>query len=438
MALKKQTFNDEEEVAIFDGALIYKRGEHWQMRMWLNKERKYARFSLKTTNRAAAEDRAKQHYHTLMAKQLSGQAYFAITTKAGVDMYLEYKKTLVGVDGGIVAGRYATIRTHLTHWLDFIERDTKLSELTLTSGYSYFQKRSKTKKSLQISQTTVLNEQSTINAMMLWLYKRKHTDLPSIEFDKLQRADRGDKTKRRDTFSDDEVAAIEQATLTYCDRTLNKLTDDEWQQRRLACYYFLIAIVTGLRTGEQRQLTWRDIVFTSTSNKSRTKQISMVQITVRKETSKVRNTRTFYCPDKGYVRQLKDFVVKIMVSKMPVPGPIKIGALPMFSLNGTNVISTRAILYHFDKLLELAEIDDRDKRQLVPYSFRHYFISQRILSGVSHRKVADQCGTSISQIEKTYWHLDDYSKRNEAMEGYDFGDEDEEEQVIKEYEGDDE
>jgi integrase len=73
--------------------------------------------------------------------------------------------------------------------------------------------------------------------------------------------------------------------------------------------------------------------------------------------------------------------------------------------------------------LDVAEIDDRDRRQLVPYSFRHYFITQRILNGVSHRKVADQCGTSIAQIEKTYFHLNDDRKKQEAIEDYEFDDE---------------
>ena len=32
----------EGEIAIFDEACIYKRGEYWQFRMWLPKENKYA------------------------------------------------------------------------------------------------------------------------------------------------------------------------------------------------------------------------------------------------------------------------------------------------------------------------------------------------------------------------------------------------------------
>jgi len=50
MPLKKQTFNDDE-IDIYDEAVVYKRGEYWQMRMWLGKEKKYASFSLRTRNR---------------------------------------------------------------------------------------------------------------------------------------------------------------------------------------------------------------------------------------------------------------------------------------------------------------------------------------------------------------------------------------------------
>lgn len=77
MPLKKQNFNDDEE-QIFDDAVIYKRGEYWQLRMWLKSERKYARFSLRTRNRSTALDKAKSYYHELMANQLQGKAIFQL------------------------------------------------------------------------------------------------------------------------------------------------------------------------------------------------------------------------------------------------------------------------------------------------------------------------------------------------------------------------
>ena len=56
MTLKKQ-FSDDE-IPLFDNAVIYKRGEFWKMCMWLAKEHKYARFSLKTRIKSTAVDKA--------------------------------------------------------------------------------------------------------------------------------------------------------------------------------------------------------------------------------------------------------------------------------------------------------------------------------------------------------------------------------------------
>ncbi len=109
MTLKKTHFEENEE-QIFDDAVIYTRGKYWQMRMWLPKEHKYARFSLKTTNRSTAIDKAKLHYHKLISDQLQGKSYFSITTRMGVEMYLEHRKIDV-TNKYIVSGRYNTIAT---------------------------------------------------------------------------------------------------------------------------------------------------------------------------------------------------------------------------------------------------------------------------------------------------------------------------------------
>lgn len=204
--LKKKTFTDGE-IPIFDNAVIYKRGEYWQMRMWLEKEKKYARFSLRTRSQSSAEDKAKAHFHQIMSDQLTGKKYFSNTTKSGVEEYL--KQRAKDVEAGlIVKGRYGTIKTHLEHWLNFIGRDTKLKELDRTDCENYFHERTKTKKKISISQTTVANEQSTINAMMFWLFKRQETLIEAFDFKKLPRIDKGDDATRRAMFTEDELEKI--------------------------------------------------------------------------------------------------------------------------------------------------------------------------------------------------------------------------------------
>ena len=66
MALKKQHFA-EGEIPIFDEACIYKRGEYWQFRMWLPKENKYARKSLRTRSEATAIEKGKAAYMDVLA-----------------------------------------------------------------------------------------------------------------------------------------------------------------------------------------------------------------------------------------------------------------------------------------------------------------------------------------------------------------------------------
>jgi hypothetical protein len=61
MPLKKQSY-EANEIPIYDEAVIYKRGEYWQMRMWLAKEKKYARLSLKTRSESTAIDEGVQNF----------------------------------------------------------------------------------------------------------------------------------------------------------------------------------------------------------------------------------------------------------------------------------------------------------------------------------------------------------------------------------------
>lgn len=410
MVLKKQTFSDDE-ISVFDDAVIYKRGEYWHFRMWLAGEGKYARKSLKTRSRSTAIDRGREYYLELLANQKMGKKYFSLTTKEGVSKYLASRQRDVEA-GGIGAGRLGTIKTHLEHWLEFIGRDTKLKELERTDCEDYFHSRLKksTKKKLPISPTTVLNEQSTINAMLAWLFRNNETNIDHFEFRKLPKRDPKDDAVRRATFSPSEIEDIGVAIREYWDRDESKLDEQEWQARTLACYYFLIASVTGLRTGEQRQLKWSDLEW---KGGYKDKDVPLVQIRIRSETSKVRQSRTFMVRDNDYFRKLRQFVSPIVQRQ-------NMKDCFVFSLDGDTPISERTILYHFGKLLSLAGVDT-ENRDIVPYSFRHYFITQKLVNGLSHRQVSDMCGTSISQIEKTYYHIDSDMMVTAALADHDTG-----------------
>ena len=105
--------------------------------MWLAKENKYARKSLRTGSQTTAVECGKAAYLEIYANLQQGKTYFSITTKEGVQQYVDFRKRDVEL-GHIVSGRLATIATHLQHWLSFIGKDTKLKELERTDCENYF------------------------------------------------------------------------------------------------------------------------------------------------------------------------------------------------------------------------------------------------------------------------------------------------------------
>jgi len=423
MPLKKQTFN-ADEIEIYDEAVVYKRGEYWQMRMWLGKEKKYARFSLRTRNRDTAIDKAKKYYHELMAQQLAGKTYFSKITKQGVEEYLKQRALDVEAEL-IVKGRYGTIKTHLEHWLDFIGRDTKLKELERTDCENYLHSRTKTKKKINVSQTTVANEQSTINAMLSWLYRRNETYIEAFDFKPLKRIDRGDEALRRSTFTDEEVIVIKQELEKYITEAKSNVDEEGNMSKVINGYYLLISIITGLRRGEQLQLKWSDIKWLEKNVKGQAEDdtYSLVKITVRAETTKVRKTRHFVVKDWEYFDELFKLLQPRYVKANKENKKIKaFGDTFVFSANGMSMLTPRAIGYHFDKMVELAEIKDTDTRDLVPYSFRHYFITDRINRGATPTQVAETCGTSTAQIEKTYYHTSEAKMITNALPQFEYKD----------------
>ncbi len=416
MALKKQLFRDDE-TPIFDDAIIYKRGDQWQFRMWLEREHKYVRKSLRTKNKATALDRAKSYYLEIHSNVQQGKTYFSISTKEAVEMYVKYREKDLTA-GLIVEGRLGTIKTHLDHWLSFIKKDTKIRDLARTDceGYYYF-RTNKDKKKRIASLSTVLNEQSTINAMMKYLFRQNEVYIDSFDFKKLPRVDKGDDDIRRACFKPDEIGAVETALLEHAAEAYKNLDDEDNLKQFVTCYYYLIAMKTGLRTGEQRQLLWGDVSWTE--HKDSFNEVSLVKIKVRAATSKVRRTRSFMVRDNGYLedfrekqwQRIREHEKKNNLEEM------NLGTALVFSHDGRTMLDERVMKLHFIKILKLAKIET-DNRDLVPYSFRHYFITSRIMSGLSYRQISDMCGTSATQIENTYYHLNEEILRTNAMAGY--------------------
>ena len=177
--------------------------------------------------------------------------------------------------------------------------------------------------------------------------------------------------------------------------------------------------MTGMRRGEQLQLRWQD--YEEFEHKVGGKDYNLVKITVRGETSKVGKTRKFVEKDVGYFDDLFKFQYPRFTQQQKTADEsrrIKFADALVFSVDGYRPITDRAITYHFEKIIELAEIEGLDKRNIVPYSFRHYFITQKINSGLAPTAVAEIAGTGTKQIENTYYHTSESKMIANAFAGY--------------------
>jgi len=139
--------------------------------MWLPTERKYVRKTLNTRNQTTAIERGKDLYLRLYADMRQGKSYFSITAREGVARYVQHRQRDVEA-GLIVKGRLVAIKAHLKRWLAFIGADTRLTELERNACEDYYHFRVSSARRVAARQTTIINEQATINAMMSWLFRQ--------------------------------------------------------------------------------------------------------------------------------------------------------------------------------------------------------------------------------------------------------------------------
>ena len=360
----------------------------WQWRYWIAAENRQLRRSLHTRSESVAVDRAQQQLLTVLAELAQGRQFFAITLARAVELYLAERARDVAT-GAIVAGRLTTIRTHLAHWMNYAGRATSLRDLDADRGKGYREYRQRQRA----KNITIQHEQSTVNALMRWLKHRGYTATERMTWSRAPKTDRGADGQRRQTFTASEWQRFSRALTAYTGKRQTDTVSDR-QLRWLAASFFAIAAATGMRTGEQRQLRWSDVA----TEQHDSQQLNRIRI--RAATSKVRQSRVFLADTVLVFGRLR----RVLAAQ--ADGLV-------FSVDGKRAISEHALLYHWRRLLQLAEIE----RALVPYSLRHWFITDRAAAGVSWPLIAQVTGTSVTQIERVYFHLRDDVRRAVVLAG---------------------
>ena len=416
ITVKKKHYK-ENEIPIYDGeAVLYLVGETWYYRCWLKSENKYARKSLRTKSREMAIERGKSAHRRLLTDVEDGRLFFAIDIKEAINKYLDDKRDEVvedtiearGTQGGITIGRFNTIKGHLKHFLTYIGKDTKVNELRDYDLDGYVKARRK-----KAADITIRNEVATINAAMAWIYDRlKQTDFRMFLIPKTlkhvtkAKSSADNQRIKRQTFTRDEWKAFVKAMRTYTKGCVAHADEDfNAKERLLVRYFCLFAANSGMRSGEQHNLHWRCV--STHKDKHNGKEMTIAKVIVDFGTSKKRlEQREFWCRGGEYIERWAE------IAKHESNDGV------VFSVDGKARIPKTNFMRHWNAILEMAEFDEERKQHIVPYSLRHFCVSQRVLAGLSFIDIAQSLGTSAVEVERTYNHLQDETRKRFAVADY--------------------
>ena len=355
-------------------------------------------------------------YYGIAVRVRNNEKIFGKPIDEAIQPFLQHKKAQIGVGGGytIVKGRYQTIETHLRHFVRYIGRKTKITDLDSNFLNRHYVDGERTnyqlfRKAEGASDTTIKNEISTINACFNYLFDEGYHSIRKLKLPKPNKnlSKNDGELVTRQTFTRDEYRLFTTAlSKTYVApvSVKNNITEKEWFDRQLARHYFLFAANSGMRSGELRKLKWEDVDFEVIGG-GNTEQRTLAKVRVPALNTKVRKFRKFYCVgaeylqkwDKKFAKHSKGFI---------------------FSRDGETEITNSIINKHFRKVMAISKIDKQRQKELVPYSLRHFCITQRVMAGCSFEDVAFMCGTSIKQIESTYYHLNEEMMKRTAVARY--------------------
>lgn len=376
-------------------------GNIYQFRMWISNEKRYVRQSLKTNDLHAAIEIAKKKAFTNIGIIESGKKVFGPNIENIIEMYIKDRNKDVD-HHYITKERLVVIRTHLKHFISFVGSNIPITSLDNQSCYDYaIWRNSNSQKS--ISNDTIKGEKATINAFIKYANKKKYINFDSFEYRKVGISQ--NHKNRRDVFSINEYDNIKLFLRSWVSKKNNK--DDYIRNKReMIREMFFLASNTLLRIGELMNLKWGDIQGYEEGKDNIGRNITLVTIRVRSETSKVRKERIITVRGGEYFKRWYE-----------ESNHKNINDYIFHNDDGTDKVKKSDIYEYWKEIMEGVGIDYKN-RNLTWYSCRHFGITQRLKAGANIFNLAKIAGTSISQIETHYGHFDQSMSRATSMLNY--------------------
>ena len=441
---KEQEANKEEELKnsvvqdkefLFNGTredtYIYKDGRTkrgiYYIRIYEPKHRRYWSKSLKTSSKLVAMKLAEDIYMQRSGRINVGVRPTSITSRELVQKYQhERRKEITHIPHqGITQKSFNTMCNHIKYWELYVEekgyKNTKLEDIPTDLGLRFGlwikeKKRTKTSGGARCNYTinhTIAAVKKMYNDIGIKERYITAIEMPIWEYLKTQR----DERPKRDIITEDEFTKISNyIKYKYCNE--KDITEKEKIKRRIFGIVLTISHYTGMRPKEQLGLRWKDIKINQNDSQE-DKKINRL-IYIPSTNSKTGRSREIIAPIQPQLERLKKWYRQLGI-EVNENGDQYIFPRLTLSTVKENVPTTKVAWTH--RLKKVFHAADRDGAIIlngrVPtlYMFRHGYITNRLLRGVSMEDISVNCGTSYTYINSTYSHVTASLRSKEITKG---------------------
>ena len=405
MSVKNNRFYLNLEKVMGDRGEIFQtpRSEIFQFRSWIPDERRYYTKTLKTKDRRTALQRAEEEVLRINSSKKLGHSVFGATIKQLCHDWMEEQEKRV--EWGLVKlSRIPTIKSRLNKWIHpyLSERYEKVNELTRQSMMDYPSWR-RSQVSGEVKDVTISQECGLINNIVKYAFNK---DL--LPFEKLQLPKNEIKIDghHRDYFTREEWKTFYRCFPAFVDESEN---ERDRHYRQLIRDFVLIAANSCSRVGELRQVQWKMVEVRWVEKKMDDGSIQTrdtIEWSVPKRITKTNTSRKFVSRGGKYVERIATYY----------PHEISGNGFVFSQYEENKPLHPSTVIRWWNKLVAFSGIEETTNKHFVPYSLRHYGITNRLAHGVSPYLVAKMSGTSLNFIEKHYEHLQMDIMRHAALQ----------------------
>jgi len=235
-------------------------------------------------------------------------------------------------------------------------------------------------------------------------YREGLCHFPKLTFRKIK-IDAKQERKRRDVFSLSEYDQLVYFMRSYASKKHSK-DERELEERLLIRDFILIASNTCCRVGELWELRWSDVESIRTTTDELGRDVELVTLNIRAETSKVGRSRTVVSRGGEYFKRLRDRNENALDDDF------------LFAVPSIGKWMTKTRFYrHWQNLMDGIGINHK-QRNMTYYSLRHFGITCRLRAGVSIFDLAEMTGTSATNIQNHYGHIDRQMLEASALKNF--------------------